>query len=153
MTSRQDISRTNSVQQKAWNLIRTTHNGQKEWRVSSGYLIRKLCSQTRQMSQRHLTTARKQDILYANLLMTKFGSKSHVISSRNLIRATKKHQLSSGNPITAKKHDAPSQHIPSPSLLPNSLSCMPLHPHLATNLNHRPTPLEPLQHGFTSRPS
>ena len=33
MTSRQDISRTNSVQQKAYNLIKTTHNGQKEWRL------------------------------------------------------------------------------------------------------------------------
>ena len=50
------------------------------------------------------------------------------------------HEVSSGKSHYAKKHDAPSQHIPSSPPSPELTLTHALHPHLATKLNHELNP-------------
>ena len=95
MTSQHDISRANSVQQKAYHLITTTHNGQKERR-----LIRISHQKTMHPNATNVTRTshngkKPRQLLRKYPLVTKLCSKTHVmISSRNIIRAQQAGNLS-----------------------------------------------------------
>ena len=90
MTSHHDISRANSVQQKAYHLITTTHNGQKE-----SHLIRISHQKTMQPNTTNVTRTshngkKPRHLLRKSPLVTKFCSKNLVmISSRHLISTEK----------------------------------------------------------------
>ena len=117
MTSHHDISRANSVQQKAYHLITTTHNGQKESR-----LIRISHQKTMQPNTTNVTRTshngkKPRHLLRKSPLVTQILQQKPcddlMISSRHLISTEKAGNLSRNSRITAHtKHQISSDNYP-----------------------------------------